>query len=145
MFSVRCQVSGVRCQVPDVKCQVSGARCQVSGARCQVPSAKCQVPGVRCQVSGDKSKFRNATIGTGSWPMSLELQLLSTNNQTPTTKEQCRHGGGPTRQRSWIYICIYIYIDVYMYGGVRVPSIYGITPSLFVYQSFILRMSPLIP
>ena len=49
------------------------------------------------------SKFRNATISTGSWPMSLELQLLSTNNKTPTTKEQCKHGGGPTRQRSWIY------------------------------------------
>ena len=45
---------------------VSCSRCQVSGVRCQVPGARCQVPSVRCQVSGDKSKFRNATIGTGS-------------------------------------------------------------------------------
>ena len=85
---------------------MSDARCQVPGVRCQALGVQCQVPGVTTTTMTNTSEFRNARIGTGNWPLSLELQLRSTNNKTPTTKEQCRHGGGPTRQRSWILVCM---------------------------------------
>ena len=41
-------------------------------------------------------------LTSSGMPTSLQFELLISNAKTATTKEQCRHGGGPTRQRSWI-------------------------------------------
>ena len=121
LWSVSCywcsviQVSGIRCQVPGARCQVSGVRCQVLGVECEVPGVKCQVPGARCQVSGARCHvsdtregcfmsmslhFELLVLTSSGMPLLMQIQLLITCDKTATTKEQCRHGGGPTRQRA---------------------------------------------
>ena len=46
-------------------------------------------------------------LTSSDMPLSLQVQLLITSDKTGTTKKQCKHGGIPARQRSWIYIQIY--------------------------------------